>query len=52
LFNVRDPLYRETAHFVFETGRPSINRLLNTIIAELDLDGFDTHAANAHPSRT
>jgi shikimate kinase len=52
LFNVRDPLYRETAHFVFETGRPSINRLLNTIIAELDLDGFDTHAANPHPSRT
>jgi shikimate kinase len=52
LFNVRDPLYRETAHFIFETGRPSINRLLNTIIAELDLDGFDTHAANANPSRT
>jgi shikimate kinase len=52
LFNLRDPLYRETAHFVFETGRPSINRLLNTIIAELDLDGFDTHAANANPSRT
>jgi shikimate kinase len=52
LFNVRDPLYRETAHFVFETGRPSINRMLNTIIAELDLDGFDTHAASPHPSRT
>jgi len=52
LFNVRDPLYRETAHFVFETGRPSINRLLNTIIAQLDLDGFDTHAVNPHPSRT
>jgi shikimate kinase len=52
LFNVRDPLYRETAHFIFETGRPSINRLLNSIIAELDLDGFDTHSANANPSRT
>jgi shikimate kinase len=52
LFNVRDPLYRETAHFVFETGRPSINRMLNTIIAELDLDGFDTHAARPHPCRT
>jgi shikimate kinase len=52
LFNVRDPLYRETAHFVFETGRPSINRMLNTIIAELDLDGFDTHTASPHPSRT
>lgn len=52
LFNERDPLYRETAHLVFETGRPSIKRLLNTIIAELDLDGFDTHPANANPSRT
>ena len=52
LFNVRDPLYRETAHFIFETGRPSINRLLNTIIAKLDLDGFDTHTANANPNRT
>ena len=52
LFNARDPLYRETAHFVFDTGRPSINRLLNTIIAELDLVGFDTHAASSHPNRT
>ena len=52
LFNARDPLYRETAHFVFDTGRPSINRLLNTIIAELDLLGFDTHAASSLPSRT
>jgi hypothetical protein len=31
LFNARDPLYRETAHFTFETGRPSISKLLNTI---------------------
>jgi shikimate kinase len=52
LFNARDPLYRETAHFVFDTGRPSLNRLLNTIIAELDLLGFDTHAASSLPSRT
>ncbi len=52
LFNARDPLYRETAHFVFETGRPSINKLLNTIIAELDLDGFDTQTAHPHSSRT
>jgi shikimate kinase len=52
LFNVRDPLYRETAHFVFETGRPSINKLLNTIISELDLDGFDTQTTHPHSSRT
>jgi shikimate kinase len=43
LFQLRDPLYKETAHHVFDTGRPSINRLLHAIIAELDLQGFDTH---------
>ena len=49
LFNLRDPLYREVAHYVFETGRPSINKLLNAIIAELELDGFDSHVPH-HPS--
>jgi shikimate kinase len=49
LFNLRDPLYREVAHYVFDTGRPSINKLLNAIIAELELDGFDSHVPN-HPS--
>ena len=46
LFNVRDPLYREAAHYVFDTGRPSINKLLNAIIEKLELGGFDTHASN------
>jgi shikimate kinase len=49
LFNLRDPLYREVAHYVFDTGRPSINKLLNAIIAELELDGFDSHVPH-HPS--
>jgi shikimate kinase len=48
LFQIRDPFYKETAHYVFDTGRPSINRLLNAIIAELDLQGFDTHTPH-HP---
>jgi shikimate kinase len=51
LFSVRDPLYRETAHHVFDTGRPSISKLLNAIIAELSLDGFDTHNTHHHSSR-
>mgnify|MGYP000356429286 CR=1 FL=1 len=46
LFSVRDPLYRETAHHVFDTGRPSISKLLNAIIEKLELGGFDTHASN------
>jgi shikimate kinase len=48
LFQARDPFYKETAHYVFDTGRPSINRLLNAIISELDLQGFDTHSPH-HP---
>jgi shikimate kinase len=48
LYATRDPLYRETAHHVVETGRPSINKLLSSIIVKLDLVGFDTHAAPAH----
>jgi len=50
LFSVRDPLYRETAHCVVDTGRPSISKLLSAIIAELSLDGFDTHHSQ-HPSQ-
>jgi len=39
LYSARDPLYRETAHFVIETGRPSVASLVNMIIMQLDLAG-------------
>lgn len=39
LFAVRDPLYRETAHFVLETGRPSVATLVNMIMMQLELAG-------------
>lgn len=39
LYKARDPLYRETAHFVIETGRPSVASLVNMIIMQLDLAG-------------
>jgi shikimate kinase len=39
LYNIRDPLYRETAHFVVETGRPSVSNLLNMVIMQLELAG-------------
>ena len=39
LFAMRDPLYRETAHFVLETGRPSVSTLVNMIMMQLDLSG-------------
>jgi shikimate kinase len=37
LYNVRDPLYRETAHFVIETGRPSVSALVNVILQKMEL---------------
>ena len=40
LYAQRDPLYRETAHFVIETGRPSVPMLVNLISAQLELAGI------------
>ncbi len=39
LYLARDPLYRETAHFVVETGRPSVAMLVNMIVMQLELSG-------------
>jgi shikimate kinase len=36
---VRDALYREAAHFVVETGRPSIAALVHTILMQIELAG-------------
>ena len=40
LYDQRDPLYRETAHFVIETGRPSVSTLVNMITMQLELAGI------------
>lgn len=37
LYAVRDPIYRECAHFIMETGRPSISSLANSIMMQLGL---------------
>jgi shikimate kinase len=39
LYDERDPLYREVAHFVVETGRPSVSTLVNMIVMQLELAG-------------
>jgi len=39
LFAERDALYREAAHFVIETGRPSVPTLVNMILMQLELAG-------------
>jgi len=40
LFTERDPLYRATAHFVIETGRPSVHTLVNVVMMQLELAGI------------
>jgi shikimate kinase len=40
LYAQRDPLYRETAHFVIETGRPSLQTLVGMILMQLELAGI------------
>ena len=37
---LRDPLYRETAHFSVDTGRPSVASLVNMILMQLELAGI------------
>ena len=49
LFAERDALYREAAHYVIETGRPSVPTLVNMILMQLELAGaIEPHDA---PSR-
>lgn len=40
LYALRDPLYRECAHFVIETGRPTVNGLVNMVLMQLELIGI------------
>ena len=38
LHALRDPLYRETAHIVVDTGRPSVSSLVQAILGHLEID--------------
>jgi shikimate kinase len=54
LFAVRDPLYREAAHYVIDTGRPSVATLVNMISMQLELAGVvkSGHASTDTPPRS
>lgn len=39
LHGQRDPLYRETAHLTVDTGRPTMQTLVNVIVMQLELAG-------------
>jgi shikimate kinase len=48
LFARRDPLYRECSHFVVETGRPTVQTLVNMVLMQLELAGaLPTHLARS-----
>jgi shikimate kinase len=40
LYLQRNPLYRRCAHFVLETGRPSVHGLVNMALMQLELAGI------------
>lgn len=40
LYRERDPLYRDTAHFIVETGRPTVQALVGMILMQLELAGI------------
>lgn len=39
LHTQRDPLYRQTAHLVMDTGRPTLQTVVNMIVSQLELAG-------------
>ena len=49
LYTARDPLYREAAHDVVETGRPSVAMLVNIIVMQLELAGLIPPGSQSDP---
>lgn len=41
----RDPLYEATAHFIIDTGRPSVATLVNMIVMQLDMSDISRPGA-------
>lgn len=51
LYHLRHPLYQQTAHFVVETGRPSVATLASMIVMQMELAGLvKGEEAPAHPT--
>ncbi|MDF3835003.1 shikimate kinase [Cupriavidus basilensis] len=44
LYGERDPLYREVADFIIETGKPSVAQLANMVLMQLEMAGFTVAA--------
>jgi shikimate kinase len=48
LYSQRDSLYRDTAHYIIETGRPTVHTLVNMIMMQLEMAAAQPQAGNAH----
>jgi shikimate kinase len=51
LFQERDPLYRRCAHYVIETGRPSVHTLVSMVLMQIELAGLVPPGPQAPPPR-
>ncbi|MGK9872225.1 hypothetical protein O6151_24035, partial [Salmonella enterica subsp. enterica] len=51
LYAERDPLYREVADFVIETGKPSVAQLANMVLMQLEMSGWIAAAAGGNDPR-
>jgi shikimate kinase len=49
LYQERDPLYRRCAHYVIETGRPSVHTLVSMVLMQIELAGLLPDATKAPP---
>jgi shikimate kinase len=49
LFRQRDPLYREVANFVIDTGRTSVPTLVNLLHMQLEMAGLSAKPGGAKP---
>lgn len=49
LYAQRDPLYREVADFIIETGKPTVAQLANMVLMQLEMAGFTFPSVEAAP---
>jgi shikimate kinase len=52
LYAVRDPLYRETAHIVIDTGRQQVRSLVDDLLARITAFQQESHTRDGTPSST
>jgi shikimate kinase len=51
LFAQRHPLYEKTAHYIVDTGRPSVSTLVNMIMMQLEMAGIHPTTTTSPPTQ-